>query len=126
MSDNIESVVILGASDKRERYSNQALRLLLEHGHSIIPVHPALKEIEGLPVSPSLSALPSDTKIDTLTLYVSPAVSANLSDQIIQIHPGRVIFNPGTENPELMKKLQTAGIPYEQACTLVLLRTGQF
>ncbi|MCF6311479.1 MAG: CoA-binding protein [Verrucomicrobiales bacterium] len=126
MSEKKETVVVLGASDKTERYSNQAQRLLSEYGHEVIPVHPALKKIEGLVVVPNLAAISNDTKIDTLTLYVSAAISANLSAPIIQLHPGRVIFNPGTENPELMQSLLAEGIPCEEACTLVLLRTGQF
>jgi predicted CoA-binding protein len=126
MSEKKETVVVLGASDKAERYSNQALRLLLEYGHKVIPVHPALKKIDNLLVTADLAAIPNNTKIDTLTLYVSPAVSAELAYDIIQLNPKRVIFNPGTENPELMQSLLAAGIPTEQACTLVLLRTGQF
>lgn len=121
-----ETVVLLGASDKLERYSNQALRLLLEHGHAVIPVHPALKTVEGLSVAAGLGDISSAEKIDTLTVYVSPTVSAKLGDAMVALKPGRVIFNPGAENPELAEQLEANDIPVEEACTLVLIRTGQF
>lgn len=117
-------VVVLGASHKPERYSNQAIRLLLEHGHSVVPVHPRLDMVEGLPVAHDLDAIAGP--VDTLTLYIGPERSDALVDALVRLHPGRVIFNPGTENPALEARLDDAGIPHERACTLVLLRTGQF
>ena len=121
---NQERVAILGASDKPDRYSNKAQRLLRQHGHTVVPVHPALKQIEGVDVMPDLSAI--DGPVDTLTMYVGPAISTGVADKIVALKPGRVIFNPGTENPELQGKLDGAGIPWEEACTLVLLNTGQY
>lgn len=124
MSTGKQRVVVLGASHKPERYANQAIRLLLEHGHAVIPVHPRLDTAEGLPVVHSLPEV--DGAVDTLTLYVGPERSALVADDIVALRPGRVIFNPGTESAELEARLDTAGIRHEQACTLVLLRTGQF
>jgi len=126
MSGSKEKVVVLGASDNPERYSNQAVRLLIEHAHDVIPVHPTLKSVEGLPVSAELGDISGEEKIDTLTVYVSPGVSAKLADSIMTLKPGRVIFNPGSENPELIEQLEANDIPVEEACTLVLIRTGQF
>jgi len=124
MNENKVAVAVLGASPKRERYSNQAVRMLLEHGHAVIPVHPAATEIEGLPVSASLADI--GRAVDTLTVYVSPAHSAPLRESILALNPKRVIFNPGTENPSLKNTLDEHGIQTEEACTLVLLHTGQF
>jgi uncharacterized protein len=118
------NVAILGASNKPERYSNQALRLLAEHGHAVFPVHPALPEIDGHPVFKSLADIPEP--IHTVTMYVAPAHSTGLADALRAIQPARVLFNPGTENPELEAQLAAAGIAVVRACTLVLLRTGQF
>ena len=118
------NVAILGASNKPERYSNQALRLLAEKGHAVFPVHPALAEIDGHRVFPSLAAIPAP--IHTVTLYVSPAHSSGMADALLAAQPSRVIFNPGTENPELEEKLAATGISVIRACTLVLLRTSQF
>jgi len=117
-------VVVLGASANPKRYSNQAVCMLLEHGYAVIPVHPALQELEGLDVAASLDDI--HVPVQTLTLYLSPARSLQLIDQIITLNPERVILNPGTEDESLQEQLDQAGIPYETACTLVLLRTGQF
>lgn len=119
-----QTVAVLGASHKPERYSNQAVRMLLEYGHNVIPVTPGRKEIEGLPVAPTLADI--DRPVDTLTLYVGPERSAQLLDAIVALKPGRVILNPGTESEPLQAVLDQAGIPWQHACTLVLLRTGQF
>lgn len=119
-----ERVVILGASDKPDRYANKAQRLLQQHGHQVIPVHPKLTSIEGVTVLPDLKSVAG--LVDTLTLYVNPTVAAAEAASIIALRPGRVIFNPGTESPELQSQLTAASIPWEEACTLVLLNTGQF
>lgn len=117
-------VLVIGASDNPERCSHQALVLLREHGHGAVPVHPRLGSIEGIPVVPDISAVQSG--IDTVTMYVGPQISTGLAEKLIALRPRRVIFNPGAENPELTAKLESAGIACEEACTLVLLRTGQF
>jgi predicted CoA-binding protein len=122
-----ENVVILGASDNSSRYSYMAMKLLEEHGHRTILVHPLLKEVEGRQVFENLSlAKAANSVIDTLTVYVNPELSSKVADEILKLAPKRVIFNPGTENSELYKKLEEAKIKYEEACTLVLLRTGQY
>ena len=118
------SVAILGASANPERYAHRALKSLQTHGHTPLPVHPALKEIEGLPVFSALSKLPRP--VHTLTVYVRPEISTPLAEEILSLHPARVIFNPGTENPALKEVLQKAGIQVEEACTLVMLSIGNF
>lgn len=119
-----ETVAVVGASPKPERYSNKAIRLLREYGHTVIPVNPAQSEIEGLAVTPRIDGLPRG--IDTVTVYVGPAHSEALQAPLLALQPKRVIFNPGAENPALEAALRQAGITVEEACTLVLLRTGQF
>lgn len=119
-----ERVVILGASDKADRYSHKAQLLLSEHGHEVVPVHPKLASIEGVPVVADLSLIAGP--VDTVTMYLGPATSGGLADKIAALRPHRVIFNPGSENPPLAAKLEAAGIAVEEACTLVLLRTGQY
>jgi hypothetical protein len=124
MTEERQTVVVLGASPKPERYSNKAVRMLVEAGHKVIPVHPAIDTIEGLQSAKSLEDIKE--KVDTLTLYVSEKISTDLAGQILALNPQRVIFNPGTENPDLKKKLEEKHIKTELACSLVLLRTGQF
>ncbi|SKA82754.1 hypothetical protein SAMN02745166_00959 [Prosthecobacter debontii] len=117
-------VLIVGASDKPDRYAHKALVALRHHGHGVVLVHPRLKEIDGLPVHADISDVTEP--VDTVTMYVSPAISSGLAEKFIALKPQRVIFNPGSENPELESQLAAAGIHPEEACTLVLLATGQF
>lgn len=124
MSTSPQRVAVLGASHKPERHSNQTIRLLLELGHTVIPINPRLDNTEGVPVVHTLGEI--EGGVDTLTLYVGPERSAPLAGDIVRLNPGRVIFNPGTESVALEARLDAAGIPHERACTLVLLRTGQF
>jgi predicted CoA-binding protein len=119
-----ERVVIIGASDDPLRHSHQALTLLRQHGHEVIPVHPRLAAIDGVPVVADLSAISGP--VDTVTLYVGPAISLVLKDKLIALNPRRILFNPGTENAPLVNALDAVGIVCIHACTLVLLRTGQF
>ena len=124
MAHNKQRVVVVGASPKPERYSNLALRLLVEHGHEVVPINPVVSSIEGIPVVPRLDDLTGH--VDTVTLYVSPKISSVLVGPLTALHPDRVIFNPGTENPVLCAALKAQGIHTEEACTLVLLNTNQF
>lgn len=119
-----QRVVIVGASDKADRYAHKAQLLLQRHGHEVVPVHPRLTEIEGVAVVADLSDVTG--AVDTVTMYVGAAISAGLTEKLITLKPARVIFNPGAENTELADKLEAAGITTEEACTLVLLHTGQF
>ncbi len=119
-----EQVILLGASNKPERYAHRAFHMLREHGHTVLPVHPALAEIEGVPVRKNLAEV--NGPVDTLTLYVSPAISEPLADDIVALRPKRVIFNPGTESPLLQARFDQAAIPWVEACTLVMLSTETF
>ncbi len=123
-ASNSKRTVIVGASDKTDRYSHMAQLLLLEHGHEVIPVHPRLTSIVGVPVLADLSQITGP--VDTVTMYVGSAVSSGLTERLISLKPRRVIFNPGAENADLAARLEASGIEAEEACTLVLLRTGQY
>jgi predicted CoA-binding protein len=123
MSAN-ETVVVLGASPKPERYSNKAVRALVEHGHRVIPIHPILKQIEGIPTVPALSGVKDP--VNTLSLYVGPERGKELLQDMINLGPERVIMNPGTESDKIEKELNAKGIPVLRACTLIMLRTNQF
>lgn len=118
------NVAVVGASDDPEKYSNMAVRLLKEKGHRVFPVNPSLKNLEGLPVYASVSAIPEP--IDTVSLYVSAKVSDKLAPEILKLAPRRILFNPGAENKPLEEKAAGQGIQALEACTLVMLRTSQF
>ena len=124
MAGTSHQVAVLGASRNRERYANRAVRALRQHGYGVVPINPAHDEIEGLPVVPDLAAL--QRQVHTLTVYVGPRHVVPLIDDIVAARPRRVILNPGTESEELERALDEHGIPYLEACTLVLLATGQF
>jgi len=116
---------VLGASPDPDRYSNKAVRMLRERGYRVVPVNPGHQTIEGLPAASSLPAITPGT-IDTVTVYVGASRSTGMADDLLALRPRRVIFNPGAENPGLAATLTAAGIQVENACTLVLLQTGQF
>ena len=119
-----ETVAILGTSADPERYAFKAQQLLKEHGHRVVPVSAREQAIDGDAAVPELGAITA--AVDTVTVYVRPAVSSAQREQLLALRPKRVIFNPGTENPELEVALRSAGIATQDACTLVLLRTGKF
>jgi len=119
-----QTVVVLGASPKPTRYSYQAVKLLRDRGYDVIPVHPKVSRIDHIPVVEDLRRVRGP--VHTLTLYVGPARSKAMIEDILDLAPGRVILNPGTESRLLELALKDARIPHEHACTLVLLRTGQF
>lgn len=119
-----QTVVVLGASAKPQRYSYKAMQLLRQYGHKIIPVHPKLEQVDDIRVIPKLSYI--QEPVDTLTLYIGPERSQALHNEIISLSPRRVIFNPGTASMPLEEKLTEAGIPYEHDCTLVMLQSDGF
>lgn len=118
------NTAVIGASDKEDRYSYKALKLLQEHGHQVYAVHPRVKTIDGVSVYKELKDVTDP--IDTLTMYVAADVSSGMAESILNAKPRRIIFNPGAENAELEAKAKAAGIMTLNACTLVMLNTGQF
>ena len=124
MDHSQHHVAVLGASPKPARYSNQCIRLLKQHGYRVTPIHPKFGEIEALQVTHRLDAIADP--VDTLTLYVGPQLLEPQAEDIVQLNPGRVIFNPGTESRAVQQRLDDAGIEWFEACTLVMIRTGQF
>lgn len=117
------TIALLGASPKKDRYAYKALKALEKHGHEVYLVHPTLSEIEGAQVYPHLSLLPT---VDALTLYVNPSLVQENLAAILALKPQVVIFNPGTECPEIYPELNSAQIKVLEACTLVMLSVGNF
>lgn len=119
-----ETVAVIGASAKEDRYSNKAMKMLAEYGHIAVPIAVATDAILGQKAYARLADVP--VAVDTVTMYVGPARQTDLLEAIVAARPKRVIFNPGSENPDTYDRLKDAGIEPVEACTLVLLRTGQF
>jgi len=124
MSQKEKVTVILGASDQSHRYSNMAQKSLMDRGHSVIPVHPVIKEIMGVTVVQKIADIKED--IHTVTLYVGSGRVEDLIDDILSLNPIRIISNPGTENSNLKRKALEKGIEYIEGCTLVMLSLGEF
>jgi predicted CoA-binding protein len=115
--------LVIGASEKPERYANKAVRMLREYDHEVVSI--GLREglIEDVAIQ---VGHPEFDGIDTVTLYVGPQRQDDLFDYVIGMQPRRVIFNPGTENPLFQERLTAEEIEPVEACTLVMLRTGQW
>ena len=119
-----QTVAIIGASDKPDRYAYKAAEMLESHGYQIVLVNPFKESIEGQPCLKDLNQFKGE--LDTVTVYVNAARFQEHLASILDKKPRRVIFNPGAEAPESYADLEQNGIEVEEACTLVLLSTGQF
>jgi len=119
----MQTTLVFGASLKPSRYSNLAIKRLLEQNVSTVAFGLRTGLVDGVQIKTNLSELP---KIDTVTLYLNCERQKQYYDAIIALKPKRVIFNPGTENTEFYKLLEHKKIKVEVACTLVLLATGQY
>jgi len=115
--------LVVGASPNLERYSFLATSLLNEHGISVYPYGIKTGMINDIPI---LNEWPSQIPIDTVTLYLGSPAQTEYIDQILALKPRRIIFNPGTENPVLAALAAENGVQTLEACTLVLLKTGQY
>jgi predicted CoA-binding protein len=118
-----KKTLVLGASDNPERYSFRAAHMLKKHGHDVVPVGIRKGQVAGMDIH---TDRPQPADIDTVTLYVGPRNQPVWYDYILDLQPKRILFNPGTENPELQRLAQQRGILTEEACTLVLLSIGQY
>jgi predicted CoA-binding protein len=118
-----KKTVVLGASDNPSRYSYLAINKLRRHQHPVIAI--GRKKGKVLDVDIDTEKKPQET-VDTVTLYLNPTHQKEYYDYILSLHPKRIIFNPGAENDELYKLAKTNGIQPMEACTLVLLSTGQY
>ncbi len=115
--------MIIGASEKPDRYANRAAHSLVRHGHAIEQVGLREGSVAGNPIQ---KGLPELTDVDTVTLYVSAKNQPGYYEYIKNLKPRRVIFNPGTENPQFEQELKQEGIEPIEACTLVMLSIGNY
>jgi predicted CoA-binding protein len=118
-----KKTLVLGATTKPERYAFRAINALVEKGHTVLAIGQNTGEVAGVKIY--TKAIPVKN-IDTITLYLNPARQRDYYNYIVEAQPKRVIFNPGSENPELYQLLELNNIKAEVACTLVLLATNQY
>jgi len=118
-----KKTLVLGASLKPIRYSYMAIKRLVQKEQPVVAI--GLKEgsVAGIAIQ---TGKPHFEAIDTITLYINAQRQPDYYDYLVGLQPKRVIFNPGTENPEFYKILEAAGIEAESACTLVLLSTNSY
>lgn len=118
-----KKTVVLGATTKTDRYAFLAINKLVEKGHTVLAIGQNAGEVAGVKIH--TKAIPLKN-IDTITLYLNPSRQRDYYNYIVEAKPKRVIFNPGTENPELYQLLELNNIKAQVACTLVLLTTNQY
>lgn len=119
----MKKTLILGATDNPSRYANMAASRLVSYGHPIVNIGIKDGRAAGVEIEKAGEAYPD---IDTVTLYVGPQNQPQYYDYILDTKPKRIIFNPGTENPELENLAEDQGIETIYGCTLVMLSTGQY
>ena len=119
----MKKTVVLGATPNPERYAYLATLRLTQHGHEAVPVGVRAGKIGHLDI---LQGTPPVEGVDTVTLYLGPERQPPLYDYIFSLQPRRIIFNPGAENFDLLDRASREGIECLEACTLVMLATGQF
>ena len=115
--------LVIGASENPERYSNMAMKLLRKNEHSVVAIGNKSGMVGDVEIQKGQVHFDN---IDTVTVYINPTLQRQYYDYILGLHPKRIIFNPGTENDDLRKLANNAGILTEYACTLVLLRLNQY
>jgi hypothetical protein len=118
-----KKTIVIGASENPARYSNLAVKRLIAHSHPVIALGKKKGSIGNIVIETEKKQLEN---IDTVTLYLNPIHQKEYYEYILSLHPKRIIFNPGAENDELAALAQKNGIVAQEACTLVLLSTGQY
>lgn len=118
-----KKTIVLGASSNPSRYSYLAMERLLSKGHEVIGIGKKAEHVLGVDVK---NTKDNYDDIDTVTLYLNPANQVPYYEYILSLNPKRIIFNPGTENPELQRLASEKGIQTMNACTLVMLSTNQY
>lgn len=119
----MKKTLVLGASENPMRYSNLAMNSLTRRGHEVEAVGLKKGNVAGVDIHTEPYEIED---LDTITLYLNPKNQEKYYDYIVGLNPKRVIFNPGTENPELFRRLKEKNIGIEVACTLVMLSTNQY
>lgn len=118
-----KKTLVLGASSNPARYSYLAINSLRNKGHDVIAIGSHTGKVHDVEI---ISEMKQIEGLDTVTLYLNPFHQKEYYNYIISQKPKRIIFNPGAENEELASLAKKNGIITQEACTLVLLSTGQY
>lgn len=117
-----KTTLVIGASENPARYSNRAIYSLRDRGHHVVALAKRMGQVADVAIQ---TEFPDDS-IHTVSLYVGPQRQPEYYSKVLELNPKRVIFNPGTENPEFETLLEENGIEAVQACTLVMLSIGNY
>ncbi|MBA7542761.1 hypothetical protein ES705_35085 [subsurface metagenome] len=115
-------VVVIGASLHPLRYSYQAVKNLLERGYDVVPVGIRNGQIGNAVINTERAPIED---VDIILLYISKEKQIEYYDYILQLKPGVLLFNPGTENPELDKICSEHGIEVIYDCALILIESDE-
>ncbi|MBS1655441.1 MAG: CoA-binding protein [Bacteroidetes bacterium] len=118
-----KTTLVIGASENPSRYSHLALERLRLHHQPVVAIGKRKGKVGDVIIDTEKKEWDD---IDTVTLYVNPSHQKEYYNYILSLKPRRIIFNPGTENDELIELAERNGILTLEACTLVMLSTGQF
>jgi len=118
-----KKTLVMGASENPARYSNLAIKKLVNYQQPVVAIGKRKGMVADVQIETEQKPF---SDVDTITLYLNPAHQKPYYDYIISLHPKRIIFNPGAENNELAGLALQNGIEPQEACTLVLLSTGQY
>ncbi len=118
-----KKTLVFGASTNPQRYSYLALNELVSKGHDVVAFGIKKGSVAGIEID---NELENYEGIDTVTLYINPERQVAYYDYILSLKPKRVIFNPGTTNPEFYEILRENNIKFDVACTLVMLSIGNY
>ncbi len=113
-----KDTLVIGVSNHAERYANMAVQQLQSEGHNVHCIGLREGHAHGVKIQ---TGFPELKNIHTVTLYIGPAHQPQYFEYITNLQPARLIFNPGTENPEFYRIADENGIAFETACTLVML-----
>ncbi|HVF11213.1 MAG TPA: CoA-binding protein, partial [Abditibacteriaceae bacterium] len=113
------SIAIIGASARRAKFGNKAVRAYHEGGYTVYPIHPVHSEVEGLAVYKSVLDVPEP--IDVASFYVSPAVGLRVIEDVARQGIGQVILNPGAESAELLRRAAELGIEAIVTCSILAI-----
>lgn len=123
MNTSPKPTLLIGASENPQRYAYLATQLLRQYQHEVTAVGKQPGKIGDVSI---ITSIPPHLQPHTITLYIRPELQKDYYQVILDLHPQRIIFNPGTENPEFEQLATSKGIECLEACTLVLLKTQQY
>lgn len=121
----MKKTIIIGATTNPVRYAYLAAEMFIKKNIPFVPVGIKKGTLFGKEIL-DLNERPCIEDVDTITLYIGPKNQPEWYDYLISLKPKRIIFNPGTENSELIGLAKEKKIEISIACTLVLISSNQY